>query len=475
LTLPRIGADAVELLWADLDEREAMLRRVITDVLAETPPPSADDAVTATYFLALRSQSLAEFAEEIAYHATSGTRHPPAGSLLAECTGWASGIVPFDSTGRIGLLHMAYPLKMLYQPDGHVTSTDILHTAAGAIIFDVCESQDARLVALDIPPQVLRTFPGPALGAAGFRSEVRLPAGQPAFGTILKPTAGLIPTEESGLVAQIAAVDLFSFVKEDENLYPNLPYCPLAERTRLAIEAVERHRPSRSDTLLFAPHVTAAPGELTANVDTARRAGARAVMFSESWVLGGVRMVRDHLATSDRPVAIYGHNAGIGVRTRAIWREVVDLFARLDGIDFRQTAPVLPGPPFLRPFGEEWRASENILTAPLDGIRPTTIVRAGGLDQGNIGLNLRDAEDRGILDQVLFLAGSAINSIKSASGRPDPRLGAEAMMEALDVHQSRVLAEVPASDHTRELMAVARHRRLKALVQALEQRYPSLH
>ena len=475
MTLHRIGADTVELLWADLDEREALLRRVISDVLAETPPPAVDDAITATYFLALRSQSLAAFAEEIAYHATSGTRHPPAGSLLAECTGWASGVVPFDSTGRIGLLHMAYPLKMLCQPDGHVTSTDILHTVAGAIIFDVCEGQDARLVALDIPPRVLRTFPGPALGAAGFRSHVRLEAGRPAFGTILKPTAGLVPTQERDLVAEIAAVDLFSFVKEDENLYPNLPYCPLAERTRVAIEAVERQRPGRSDTLLFAPHVTAAPGELIANVDTARGAGARGVMFSESWALGGVRMVRDHLAASGEPVAIYGHNAGIGVRTRAIWREVVDLLARLDGIDFRQTAPVLPGPPFLRPSGAEWRASEAILTAPLEGIRPTTIVRAGGLDQGNIGLNLRDAEDRGILDQVLFLAGSAINSIKSPSGRPDPRLGAQAMMEALDVHRTGVLAEVPASDHTRALMAVARDRRLEALMQALEQRYPSLH
>ena len=135
---------------------------------------------------------------------------------------------------------------------------------------------------------------------------------------------------------------------------------------------------------------------------------------------------------------------------------------------------MLPGPPFLRPSGEEWRASERILALPLEGIRPTTIVRAGGLDQGNIGLNLRDVEDRGMLDQVMFLAGSAINSIKDASGRPDPQLGAAAMLEALDVHRSQVLAEVSPADHVSTLMDVARNRRLTALVRALEQRYPGL-
>ena len=58
----------------------------------------------------------------------------------------AAGVDRFDSSGRIGLLHVAYPLKMLRHPDGHVTSCDLLHTTAGAIIFDVYENQDARLV-----------------------------------------------------------------------------------------------------------------------------------------------------------------------------------------------------------------------------------------------------------------------------------------------------------------------------------------
>ena len=70
---------------------------------------------------------------------------------------------------------------------------------------------------------------------------------------------------------------------------------------------------------------------------------------------------------------------GIGTRERCIWREVLDLLARLDGIDFRQTAPVRPGPPFIRPYGAAWEASERVLTAPLPGgIKPTMIARAAG-------------------------------------------------------------------------------------------------
>jgi hypothetical protein len=74
----------------------------------------------------------------------------------------------------------------------------------------------------------------------------------------------------------------------------------------------------------------------------------------------------------------------------------------------------------------------------------------------------------------LFLAGSAINSIKNARGEYDPQLGAEAMQQALDVYRSGELREVPAERHTASLAGVAERRGLKALREALRQRYPGL-
>jgi ribulose-bisphosphate carboxylase large chain len=460
-------------LWYDADAREVLLRRTVSERLAVSPPPATDDHIVATYFFAFRTQTLAHAVSEIAYHATSGTKHPPRGSLLEACTAVAAGVDEFDATGRIGLLHVAFPFKMMLQPDGHLTSCDILHTAAGAIVFDVYENQDSRLVALAIPEKVIRTFPGPAHGPRGVRAMTGFAPDQPAFGTILKPTAGITPEDVGRIVADVAACPLLMFIKEDEDLYPNLDYSPVAERTRRALESIDRVKDRRGGLgLVFAPHVTGAPNEILDTVHAVVEAGASGVMFSETYAGGTVRMVREATKHLTRPPAIYGHNAGIGTRARAIFREVIDELARLDGIDFRQTAPVKPGTPFLRPYGDEWVASEHALSRPLPGIKPTMIARAGALDQGNIILNLMDAEGRGITENILFLAGSAINSIKNAEGRYDPKLGAEAMTQALDVHRSGELRDVPMDEHLAALTALAERKSLKALREALRQRYP---
>lgn len=468
-----IDPTTLSLLWHDADEREMRLREIITERLGEKPPPTMDDYVVASYFFAFRTMQLADAVEEISYHATIGVKHPPAGSLLEQCAARAAGVDALDATGRIGLLHVAFPLKMMLQPDGHLTSCDLLHTVAGAIIFDVYENQDSRLVGLQIPGKLMRTFPGPAHGPQGVRQLTSFNATQPAFGTILKPTAGIRPEEVGALVEEVAQCPLFLFVKEDEDLYPNLDYSPVAERTRRAVAAIEQARDKRGGLgLIFAPHISGAPHEIVETVKAVLEAGASGVMFSETFAGGTVRAVREAAKHLKTPPAIYGHNAGIGVKTRGIWREVIDLLARLDGIDFRQTAPVRPGRPFLRPYGAEWIASEDTLSRPIEGIKPTMIVRAGALDQGNIGLNLADAEKRGITENVLFLAGSAINSIKNAKGKADPKLGAEAMTQALEVHRSGELGGVSAEEHLAALVALADRKELKALREALRQRYP---
>lgn len=462
-------------LWFDLDEREQLLRQIISERLEINPPPQIEDHIVATYFFAFRTQKLEKAVEEISYHATSGIKHPPSGSLLEACSARPAGVDPFDKSGKMGLLHIAFPLKMMLHPDGSLSSSDILHTTAAAIIFDVFENQDARLIALQIPEKVIGTFPGPAYGPAGVRQITGFKAEQPAFGTILKPTAGITPSEVEKLVSEIAAIPLFLFVKEDEDLYPNLEYSPVEERTLRAVRAIENAAQARSKGLLFAPHITAAPHEILEILDKVIKAGAGAVMLSETWSGGTVRMIREATKNLPRPPAIYGHNAGIGVKTRSIWREVIDLLARLDGIDFRQTAPIRPGTPFLKPYGKEWEASEAILVKPIKGIRSTTIVRAGALDQGNIGLNLADVEKRGISPDVLFLAGSAINSIKNSKGEADPKLGAEAMIQAIEIHQSGVLKDVSADNHLTELYSLAVNRKLSALKNALEQRYSHIN
>ena len=131
-----------------------------------------------------------------------------------------------------------------------------------------------------------------------------------------------------------------------------------------------------------------------------------------------------------------------------------------------------PGSPYIRPYGAEWKASEEALTRPVGGINPTMITRAGALDQGNLILNLQDLEAKGIAQSLLFLAGSAINTIKSKDGKPDPRIGLEAMLQAIEVHRSGDLKDTPMEEHLTALSALAGRKNLTALGEALRQRYP---
>ena len=64
----------------------------------------------------------------------------------------------------------------------------------------------------------------------GLRRRANFTPEEPAFGTILKPTAGITADEVAALVAEAAECPLLLFVKEDEDLYPNLDYSPIRDR-----------------------------------------------------------------------------------------------------------------------------------------------------------------------------------------------------------------------------------------------------
>jgi ribulose 1,5-bisphosphate carboxylase large subunit-like protein len=290
----------------------------------------------------------------------------------------------------------------------------------------------------------------------------------------LKPTAGITDDEVAALVEGVAGETLFLFAKEDENLFPNLAYCPVVSRARKSVEVIKRLSKTRGGLgLIFAPHVTSPPQMLLDIVKQVLETGVNGLMFSEQFTGGSVRAVRDLTAKYAAPPALYGHNSGISTRTNHVWREVLDFMARLDGIDFRQTAPLTSSEPLLRPQGLEWHKCEEALTKPAEHIKPVMIARAGGLDQGNIILNLADVAKNLPKGQALYLAGSAINSITDASGHPDSKLGAQAMREAVEVWRSGDAAAFMDNPggHAQALYALAQSRKLTALQTALQQRY----
>ena len=464
-----------DVLFLDIDQREAAIRHRVYDESSfwSDVPPDAN-ALVATYFLRPRTVPLNQAGKLISYHMTTGAKHATAGSLLDRCTGRVEGVLPWDGSDKVGLVRVAFPAKLFEHPDGKYYTTDILHLMAGEGVCGLWEFAEAKLLDVKIPPQILRTFPGPAYGCAGVRELTRWPDGEPAFGTILKPTAGITDDEVAALVEGVAGETLFLFAKEDENLFPDLAYCPVVSRARKSAEVIKRLSPTRGGLgLIFAPHITSPPHLLLDTVKRVLETGINGLMFSEQFTGGSVRAVRDYTAKYATPPVLYGHNSGISTRTNHVWREVLDFMARLDGIDFRQTAPLTSSQPLLRPQGLEWRKCEDALTKRAEHIKPVMIARAGGLDQGNIILNLADVAKNLPPGQALYLAGSAINSILGADGHPAPKLGAQAMREAVDLWRSGEASALAASDglHAQALYALAQSRKLTALQIALKQRY----
>ena len=287
-------------------------------------------------------------------------------------------------------------------------------------MFGLTENIDAKLCHIAMSDETLKLFPGPAYGARGVRKLANF-GDDIAFGTILKPCTGMTADQEAPIVREAAANGLFLFIKEDENYIPAVPFAPLRDRVRCAMAAVREVADRRGTKgLIYAPHISAPPDQIRENVRICIDAGVNGVMFSELFAGGTMRMVRDMTKQLPNPPAIYAHNSGISVRTRHIYREVLDMFCRLDGGDFRQTAPLTAGFGLLRPFGLEWRKCEEILSCPLGGHPAVMMARAGGLDQGNVITNLLDMEKKRRRGELSASGGLRHKRHKERRGRIRP-------------------------------------------------------
>ncbi len=460
----------------NLDKREEIIRKEVEEHLSEFGVADSKDYIVATYFIhTIAGTDIDKSAQEIARLQTSGERYSGNGTRLQRSTGYFLDSVYFSNGKTVGLVRIAFPVVNMWDTKHNtIYSSEILHIVAGAVQFDFPKNIDIKLVDISMSEEIMSTFPGPAFGPQGLREMAEYRSGV-AFGTIGKPKTGLTADEYSLVIAEAARNPLLLFVKDDENYGVWYKECPLNERVKKITEAIKKANEVRGKgEIIYAPHIGNCVQNLKENTDVALDNGATAIMFSEIHGRGGVRLARDYMIKTGRKVPIYGHNGGITPLTRVIYREILDMFARLDGIDLRQTGPIGTHElPLLRPYGREWEASERVLTKPLGKHRPVMVARAGGLDQGNIILNLRDIKKRGYNENnFLMLAGSAINEWKDEEGKYNPNGGAVAMEQAIEIYENHSFDPEPRSTHVERLYSHAKELGYKELASALKQRYP---
>jgi len=460
----------------NLDKREEIIRKEVEGHLSDFEVADTKDHIVATYFIhTIESTNIEKSAQEIARLQTSGERYTGNGTRLQKSTGYFLDSIPFNSEKTVGLVRIAFPVVNIWDTRHNtIYSSEILHIIASAVQFDFPKNVDIKLVDVSMSEEIISAFPGPAFGAKRLRETTEYGSGV-AFGTIGKPKTGLTADEYALIIAEAAKNPLFLFVKDDENYGVWYKDCLLSERVKRVSEAIKKANEIRGKgEIIYAPHIGNSVQNLKENIDIALDNGATAIMFSEIHGRGGVRLARDYMIKIGRQVPIYGHNGGITPLTRVIYREILDMFARLDGIDMRQTGPVgIHKLPLLRPYGREWEASERMLTKPLGKHKPVMVARAGGLDQGNIILNFYDIKKRGYdQNNFLMLAGSAINEWRDETGKYNPKGGAIAMEQAIKVYEDYNFNPEPRSTHVERLYNRAKELGHKELVSALKQRYP---
>ncbi len=410
-----------------------------------------DDRFITAHYYVQADYPLIDVAKKVASHQSTAAAVYGRGSLLERCSAKVSQ-VEYRKGDKEGLISLSFPVELFGEK---VYAGDILHIVSGAVQNDESQHRVFYLIDVEIPEEILRTFPGPRWGTGLFAKENDF-----AVGTIIKPCSGIDLDDYDRIVQNLVAVPELRFIKEDENLFPLFRHCPLKERVKIAARAIEQSE----RVVLFAPHISANPLDFFDNLKVVAAAGLKAVMFSETYYGGLLRAARDFIARQGLDLVIYAHNGGICTRTTSINRVLLDRLARLDGADLRQTAPSGENC-YLRPLAWQRDRVEEVLTREEPpGMAKTVCVRAGGLDQGNLLRNLHECADK--KGNFLFLMGSAINSIKNDEGEHDIRVAMAAIKEIFAMYEEGVnIHEVD------ELYGYAVRQGLDNLVKCLRQRY----
>jgi len=314
-----------------------------------------------------------------------------------------------DESIESGIVTIAYPLAFFDKSGGAFPMAQLMMAVASEPVSAFSNYQAAKMIDIRFPTELKRRLPGILWPHKRIVDYLNLPAGEPIIGTIVKPKTGLTPELFSRAVTE-AAVAGARFTKADENMHLTLKELPIyVSKTVKSLERAGFDLGSSSfpkrKRFLFAPHITADPKNMMEYAKAAVEAGANALMFSP-YYSGGFLMLTEIAKRFDVP--IYAHTAGMNIFTGSpFWgidSRVMYLFSAYFGAAFMQL-PAVKG--YIRPDDiEKKEILKRLKEENLEGNEGMTLVIAGGVGPGNIGLNMKILGTEG----RMFLAGTSVYS-----------------------------------------------------------------
>lgn len=298
--------------------------------------------------------------------------------------------------------------------------------SVGGPILEFVYYTDVAMLDFELPPRLLDRFPGPKFGIVGSRSFIGLGADEPLMGTIIKPCCGLTVDEVADKAYQAALGGAY-LMKDDEKMM-NPAYCPLEAKVRAVAAGLERAYDETGKRTIYCPHLPVRTDKLH---DAARRVvdwGATGIMFNVV-LANNISAMQVVAEDPELDVPIYAHCGGLAALTtgpRRIDARVIARLVRLCGADYFQIGVMGMRDCHVNSLDESLLAMlGDTLREPLEGMRDTVPVTAGGLSAANLGLNLRAFKTAELGYAFAPLAGS--NILDHPAG---PRAGAIAMHQS---------------------------------------------
>ena len=379
--------------------------------------------IIATYYCASKATTnMVKFAAALAIEQTCGTwlkvpgetpevRERAIGRLVGvyEAPAYQIGI-PADVTERHFIIRIAYPWANFGPQFSMMLST---------VLGNISSSGKVKLLDLEFPQSFLKNFKGPKFGVQGIRELLGV-FDRPLLNNMIKPCIGLDPQKTAELAYE-AAVGGVDIIKDDE-LVCDPSFCPLVDRVKAVMEALQKADEVKGEKTLYAFNITGPLDLMRERAHAAIDAGANALMINYATV--GLDNARAIAEDPEINVPLLAHSDYTGATYESEWSGMAATLIgaklpRLAGLDMVIS---------LTPYGKFPMMMDTFINAglqmlaPFGHIKPIFPMPGGGTTQGHI-------EDimKKFGNDVMIAAGGAIH------GHPmGPAAGARAFRQGID-------------------------------------------
>jgi ribulose-bisphosphate carboxylase large chain len=335
-------------------------------------------------------------------------------------------------TDSFSKIKVAYPID-LFEPNN---VPQMLSLFAGNV-FGMNTVPMLRVDSVEIPNDLVNSYPGPAFGPEGIYKIIGIDEG-PILGTIVKPKLGSPPpihaqttydswrgnNDEGGI----------TWVKDDEP-QTNQDFCPFEDRISLVLEYADQIKSEQGRNVVYACNITGPIDTMLNRAEYVVDHGGKCLMIDVVTTgFAGVQYIREQ----NFGLPIHAHRAMHGAITKhhqhGIHMEVLATMFRLVGVDGIHTGTIFGKMGYGKleeDRDEVLRSNHVLLNNEFGNLKPVIPIASGGVGVKNVGKIIN-----ALRPHVVITAGGGIH------GHPDgTRAGASAMVQAKEAAFLGVLEE----------------------------------